>query len=111
MKYFPFARWPALGFVCVRACVCVSLCAPRARACVCVCCFGNGLLSLDNVHEKFTKKAALNTTDTGIHTLSYFWKWNSFRFNFPNVSGKSDLPTVPLLAGQSRFFTRCPASR
>ena len=23
----------------------------------------------------------------------------------------ADLPTVPLLAGQSRFFTRCPASR
>ena len=22
-----------------------------------------------------------------------------------------DLPTVPLLAGQSRFFTRCPVSR
>ena len=27
------------------------------------------------------------------------------------LPGSPDLPTVPLLAGQSRIFTRCPASR
>ena len=27
-------------------------------------------------------------TDTVTYTLSYFWKWNSFRFSFPNVRAK-----------------------
>ena len=80
--------------MCVCACACACAC---VWVCGCVCvlffwkwnsdsCHLSKLLSLVVWQSlRIIYKAALNTTDTGIHTLSYFWKWYSFRLRFPDV--------------------------